>query len=129
LAAELFGLHLASSAVQKGYDAKDEQGYTYQIKSRFVDNLNENTSFDFKSIDEQFDYLICVFLSRESFDLLEIIRVPYEVVRELGRKNGSDFRFRWNKKNADDSRIERVDFLPIKPIERKQFVMTKLIKT
>ncbi len=46
-----------------------------------------------------------VFLSH-SFDLLAIIQVPYEVVKELGTQTKSNFRFRWNKQVSKDPRIK-----------------------
>jgi len=105
LAAEMLGLRLASSKAHKGFDGKDAHGNTYQIKSRLVRNLGEKTSFDFRNIEMKFDYLVCVFFS-PSFDLLAMIRVPYDVVRELGVQAKSSFRFRWNRRTAQDKRIE-----------------------
>jgi hypothetical protein len=78
LVAELLRLKLAESTIQKGYDATDRKGRTYQIKSRIVDSLAKNTSFDWRDINHRFDFLIGVFFSR-SFEVLQIIRVPYEV--------------------------------------------------
>ena len=105
LATEMMGLKLMPSAVHKAYDAVDKNGKTYQIKSRLVKSLNDNTSFDLQSIDSHFDYLVGVFLSH-SFDLLAIIQVPYEVVKELGTQTKSNFRFRWNKQVSKDPRIK-----------------------
>jgi len=105
LAAEIMGLKLVQSTVQKAYDAVDDVGKTYQIKSRLVESLSQNTSFDLRSIDSYFDYLVCVFLSPK-LDLLAIIRVPYKVVRELGIQTKTTFRFRWNKQVSKDPRIE-----------------------
>ncbi len=107
LVAELLDLQLAPSTIQKAWDAKDAQGRTYQIKSRQVSNLSENTSFDLRRIEEPFDYLVCVFFSC-TFELLGIARVPYAVVRELGRQTATSFRFRWNKRTASDNRIEKL---------------------
>ena len=107
LCAKLLGLKLEPNLVQKGYDAKDDLGNTYQIKSRIVKSLYKNTSFDFRDIDLKFDYLLCVFLS-PAFDLLAIACVPYKVVQELGTQTTTSFRFRWNKKTAKDSRIKWV---------------------
>lgn len=89
---KILGLRLADNPVKKGIDATDKNKRTYQIKSRIVDTLEENTSFDFITIESSFDYLICVFFSPE-LEPLSIIRIPYEVVRELGVQNAKGFRF------------------------------------
>lgn len=107
LTAELLNLQLASSLVHKTWDASDADGKTYQIKSRRVKNLNQPTSFDLKTIDDPFDYLVCVFFS-DVFEPLMVIRVPYDVVRELGTPTKGSFRFRWNKRVRKDRRIEIV---------------------
>ena len=108
LVAEMLGLRLASSMVQKGIDATDKQGrVSYQVKSRVVTTLEQNTSFDFATIATHFDYLVCVFFSPE-LEPLGVVRVPYEVVRELGVQNNNNFRFRWNKRTANDARIEKL---------------------
>ena len=91
------GLKLSDSTIQKGYDATDISGKTYQIKSRVVESLNNNTSFDIKNIDFKFDYLICVFFN-PNLKLLKLLKIPYEVVIELGIQNQSSFRLRWNAK-------------------------------
>jgi len=107
LAKELFGLRPAPNPVQKGYDATDKKdGSKYQIKSRIVKPPNLRTSFDFNNIDEKFDYLLGLFFSH-TFDLLGIIRVPYEVVRRLGNSTKTRFSFRWNTKMAKNSGIEK----------------------
>ena len=105
--AQLMGLELASSTVEKAIDARDSEGHTYQIKSRVVEHLRQNTSFDIRDIADRFDFLILVFLS-PSFEVLAILKVPYEVVRELGSETASTFRFRWNRSVASDPRLERV---------------------
>jgi hypothetical protein len=107
IVAELLGLRLAESTVQKGYDAVNRKGQTYQIKSRTVKNLKQNTSFDITDIHNRFDYLIGVFFSK-TLDLLGIIRVPYDAVVEMCRRNKNRNSFRWNKSVWSDSRIERL---------------------
>jgi len=99
LVADRLNLTLSESTIQKGYDATDKSGNTYQIKSRVVDVLNESTSFDIKDIDFKFDYLLCVFFNRK-LEVLQIIKVPYELVCSLGVKNKSSFRLRWNKQSS-----------------------------
>ena len=56
----------------KGFDARD-QGRKYQIKGRVVKTLGDNTSFDFKTLRNKFDFLVGVLLS-PSMSLLGMIR-------------------------------------------------------
>lgn len=58
IVAHLLDLKLEINPVQKDYDARDVQGKTYQIKSRLVENISQNTSFDFASSDLNFDFFI-----------------------------------------------------------------------
>ncbi len=108
LVADRLGLTLSENPVERGFDATDPEGKTYQIKARVVSDLYAPTSFDFREIETRFDYLVGVFFD-PSFEVLEMVRVPYEVVKELGSPTASTFRFRWNKSNAQDRRVERVN--------------------
>ena len=58
LVAHRLGLTLSENAVERGFDARDVQGKTYQIKSRIVNDLSASTSFDFHDIETRFDYLV-----------------------------------------------------------------------
>lgn len=108
LVAQRLELRLAPTTIQKAIDATDKQGRTYQIKSRMVRSLTASTSFDFSTLTTKFDWLVCVFFSVR-LELLGIVRVPYNVVRELGIQNGpADFRFRWNRRVSQDARIEKL---------------------
>ncbi|RMG60710.1 MAG: hypothetical protein D6715_14820 [Calditrichaeota bacterium] len=107
LVAQVLDLKLEQSQTEKAIDARDERGRTYQIKSRIVKNLTQNTSFDLRTIDDRFDFLVPVFFNK-SFEVLAMLKVPYEVVRELGYQTSSTFRFRWNSKVATDERIEKI---------------------
>lgn len=107
IVAEFMDLTLSESTVQKGYDATDKEGNTYQVKSRIVKNLSVNTSFDISDINHQFDFLVGVFFS-PSVKVLQIIQVPYEVVADICSENKNNFRFRWNKTTANDPRVIRL---------------------
>src|SRR5215212_9696816 len=82
---QLFYLRLALSEnpVEPIFDATDAEGETYQIKSRIVEDLSEPTSFDFRDIDARFDYFVGVVFD-PALEVLEMVLVPYEVVKELG---------------------------------------------
>jgi hypothetical protein len=104
----MLDLDLSESAVQKGIDGRDPRGKTYQIKSRRVGELSSaRTSFDMRDPSFPFDYLVAVFFS-PAFEVLGVIRVPYDVVMELGSQTRSTFRFYWNRRNSKDSRVERL---------------------
>lgn len=112
LVSELLGLRLATSGVQKDYDATDSLGARYQIKSRLCHPVRGSTSFDFKRHGHYFDYLMCVFFSPE-LDIHAILRVPYEVVLDHMRdkdKEEKDMkpRFAWDKRARQDTRIDRL---------------------
>lgn len=75
--------------------------------SRIVSSLSERTSFDMKSGEKEFDYLVGAFFNKE-FKVLGIILAPYEVVKEYGRQTESRFSFRWNRLTAKDPRIRKI---------------------
>ncbi len=119
LAAELLGLRLAASGVQKGYDATDSDGRRYQIKARIVPHLRQHSSFNFREFDptrKSFDIFLGVFLS-PALDLLGLIRVSWEAVRDLGVGPIHDFRFRWHGVIASDSRVEKLIWLDRSGVE------------
>jgi hypothetical protein len=107
LVARLLDLQLSESSVEKGLDAKDSQGRTNQIKSRIVLDLSGRTSFDFSNPKIRFDYLVAVFFS-PAYDVWRILRVPYDVVIELGSQTSSTFRLYWKGMSSLDSRMERL---------------------
>ena len=109
LVSSYLNLELSESGVEKGFDAIDKDGFTYQVKSRIISHANrsnKNTSFDIKNINYKFDYLICLFFEAESFEVIGIVKIPYETVKDLGSPTKTTFRFRWNKKNSENSRGE-----------------------
>ena len=108
IVSRMLDLDLSVSAVEKGIDGQDPQGKTYQIKSRRVDNLlSARTSFDMRDPKFPFDYLVGVFFG-PIFEVLGVIRVPYDVVIELGSQTGSTFRLYWNRRSSQDPRVERL---------------------
>ena len=91
----------------KGFDARDSQGRKYQIKGRVVKTLGDNTSFDFKTLRNKFDFLVGVLLS-PSMTLLGMIRVDYETVKALANKNRGRYSFRLNRKALEHPSLERL---------------------
>ncbi|CAA9213260.1 MAG: hypothetical protein AVDCRST_MAG93-123 [uncultured Chloroflexia bacterium] len=107
LVARFLGLRLSESTVEKGLDATDSEGRTYQIKSRIVSDLSARTLFDLSDPRFRFDYLIAVFFDPE-LEVPGILRVPHEVVIELGSQTRSTFRLYWRGESSLDSRMERL---------------------
>ncbi len=105
LAARMLGLKLATSGVQRGYDATDPNGGTYQIKARTVASLETSTSFDVKEPVAPFDFLLGFFLSPKS-DLLGVIRVPQAAFLQHSRLNGGSRRLRWTRETIGAPWIE-----------------------
>ena len=88
--AKKLNLTLSESTIQKGYDATDDEGKTYQVKSRMVYAADQQTSFDFQNLDHKFDFLIAVFFNKD-LDVIKIIKVPYEAVLENAVKNKTNY--------------------------------------
>src|SRR6266478_5334019 len=107
LVAHLLDLELSRSTVEKHVDARDAAGRSYQIKSRIVTNMSNSTSFDFRSSELVFDFLVAVFFD-PSLSVLAVLRVPRDVVTALSHQTASTLRFRWNRACVDDPRIERI---------------------
>ncbi len=82
LMARWFDLRLARNVHQKGWDAEDERGTTYQIKGRW---WSPNTSFDglrFSDSLYSFDYLLgVIFTDRSTYEIGGIICAPFDVIR------------------------------------------------
>ena len=114
IASRILGLTLATSGVQKAYDATDAAGRTYQVKSRIVRSLDERTSFDITDITTPFDFLIGV-LFTPSLEVLAIVRVSFDLAVKMGSATKTTHRLRWNRTNASDPGVEylfRADLQP-----------------
>jgi hypothetical protein len=107
IVAKKLNLTLSESTIQKGYDATDDEGKTYQVKSRMVYAADQQTSFDFQSLDHKFDFLIAVFFNKD-LDVIKIIKVPYEAVLKNAVKNKTNYRFRWHKGMAGNAYIKDI---------------------
>ena len=107
LVAQLLDIQLCSNTVEKHFDAKDATGRKYQIKSRIVENMSQSTSFDFRSNELGFDFLVPVFFDPK-FDVLAVLQVSKDSVVAMSHQNSSTVRFRWNRSCAKDSRVERI---------------------
>jgi hypothetical protein len=107
LAVELLAVQLNIKPLQKGVDATDRAGRTYQIRWRIVEEPDQATFFEFDTYPAPFDFLVGVLFSIE-LDVLAMVRIPYELVRELGRQSDGGFRFPWDGQTANHPRIEKI---------------------
>ena len=115
IAARLLDLELCSSATEQSIDAFDAEGRKYQIKSRQVDRLNQAkilflTDFDMAEPGhDPFDFLIGVLFS-PALEVLAVVKIPVEVVWDLGRlrTSGRGWKMHWNRSVWSDPRVERI---------------------
>ena len=104
-----------SNRFEQSIDAFDAEGRKYQIKSRQVDRLNQArilflTDFDMAEPGhDPFDFLIGVLLS-PALEVLAVVKIPVEVVRDLGRLRTSvrGWKMHWNRSVWRDPRVERI---------------------
>lgn len=106
IVAQLLNLELSETGVEKGIDATDAEGVTYQVKSRTVQDMSVSTSFDMRALDPRLDYLVAVFFETGTLEVLAIVRVPFHVVRERVSETASRISFRRNRDAANDPRME-----------------------
>jgi len=105
--AKFLGLSLADNTIQKGYDALDLEGRTYQVKGRISNRNKYRASWNFTDISHEFDFLICIFFDK-NLEVTGILKVPRDVVIEHIVQNKRNFRFRWNIKTDSDARVEKI---------------------
>ena len=85
LVTQQLGLSLERSS-KRGYDAIDQNGKRYQIKSRRLDPTNESRLLSvIRNLDtNEFDYLVGVLFNRD-FTVKEAYKIPHSVIREHAR--------------------------------------------
>ena len=87
LVAQQFGLQLEHNS-KRGYDATDQDGQCYQIKSRRLDHKTESRRLSvIRNLDAaEFDYLIGVLFNRD-FIVEEAYKILYGVIKEYACLN------------------------------------------
>lgn len=82
LVTQQFGLSLERNSKQ-GYDATDQSGKRYQIKSRRLDQTNKSKQMSvIRNLDaSEFDYLVGVLFNRD-FTVKGAYKIPHSVIRE-----------------------------------------------
>ena len=85
LVTQQLGLSLERSS-KRGYDAIDQNGKRYQIKSRRLDPTNESKLLSvIRNLDtNEFDYLVGVLFNRD-FTVKEAYKISHSVIREHAR--------------------------------------------
>ena len=85
LVTQQLGLSLERSS-KRGYDAIDQNGKRYQIKSRRLDPTNESKLLSvIRNLDtNEFDYLVGVLFNRD-FTVKEAYKIPHSVIKEHAR--------------------------------------------
>jgi hypothetical protein len=85
LVTQQLGLSLERSS-KRGYDAIDQNGKRYQIKSRRLGPTNESKLLSvIRNLDtNEFDYLVGVLFNRD-FTVKEAYKIPHSVIREHAR--------------------------------------------
>jgi len=85
LVTQQLGLSLERSS-KRGYDATDQSGKRYQIKSRRLDQINKSKQMSvIRNLDaSEFHYLVGVLFNRD-FTVKEAYKIPHSVIREHAR--------------------------------------------
>jgi hypothetical protein len=79
-------LHLNTRPPRRGASSDllwDPDGSGYKVIARTVVSHGESTTFDV-AVSTDADYVLAVFLSRSTFTLLEMVRIPWPTVLWLG---------------------------------------------
>src|SRR4051794_30131149 len=88
-----------------GYDAVDDDYSRYLIKGRTVASLDKATSFDLSSDAPKFDYLLCVFLQKDTFARLGMLKLSYADAKALWHPNQDTYRVRYTRERVKDPRF------------------------
>jgi len=76
------GLSLERNS-KRGYDATDQEGISYQIKSRRLDQINKSKRLGvIRNLDAaDFDYLVGILFNRD-FTIKEAYKIPHSVIKK-----------------------------------------------
>jgi hypothetical protein len=85
----------------------DPDGAGYKVVSRTVSSRAQATSFDFAASTDA-DYLLAVFLSRSTFALVEMVRLPWPTVLWLGKVTDDRVLLRWSRTSPVFEAAERL---------------------
>jgi hypothetical protein len=82
-------------------------GSGYKVASRSVSSMAGPTTFEVPLASDA-NYLLGVFLEKESFRLLGMVRVPWTMVEWLGKPHGRRWRLRWSDGSPLEGIAERL---------------------
>jgi len=105
LFAKKSNLTFAESKIKKRFDAIDTQGKTHQVRSRIVCTKEKINSFEFKTFDHKFKYLISISFNKE----LVLNKVSYEKLIEHSIKNKTNYRFGRHKVVMDSTYTQEIN--------------------
>jgi len=91
-------LHLDSRPRRSRIDRDllwDGDGRSYKVRARTVRTMQDGTIFELGRVPDEFDYLLGVFLHRDTLRLLGIIRLPWSAVLWLGHESQGRYRLPW----------------------------------
>ncbi len=104
---EILNLKLASNSIQEGWDAKDiKTNEKYQIKYR-THEFKKGSAFDQVKMGK-FDFLLGVFINKDSYIVEDIIKVPHNTVFKYTNEMKNRLSFRWRKDTMKDATIEHI---------------------
>jgi hypothetical protein len=92
-------LHLTVRASRPAQDPDllwSRNGKGYKVASRTVTSLDDTTTFEVSTSSDA-EYMLGVFLAKDTFRLLGMVRVRWTVVEWLGKAHGSRWRLLWTK--------------------------------
>ena len=87
------GLTLSANPSNRVSTRQAPKEYLIDRAEVVSDLLSASTSFNIRDSKTNFVYLVAVFFDL-SFEVLEMVRVAYEVVKELATQPAATFRFR-----------------------------------
>jgi len=82
-------------------------GVGYKVTARSVRLASTATTFEVAAVSDA-DYLLGVFLEKETFRLIGMIRMPWSMVEWLGRPHGMRRRLRWSEGSPVEGIAERL---------------------
>ena len=85
----------------------DRAGNAYKVTARTVESSRPATTLEV-AVNSDADHLLAVFLERESYRLVEMVRIPWPTVLWLGSVSGGRVRLRWSPTSSAYGVAERL---------------------
>ena len=108
LARERLHLHERPARPRSGPDLLwDDAGQAYKVVTRTRAGDQAAITLDTR-LSTDADHLVAVFLERDSFRLIEMVRIPWPMVMWLGRVERDRVRLRWAEHSPASNVAERL---------------------